>query len=145
MTTSVESIPADALLATVREMVSRSRHHAFPVIDEAGRPVGLLRRDAVGRLGDSGLDERRVRERMDSISLVTPTTMLGEVARLLVEPALRMLAVVDLERDEALVGVMTRSDVLRAYQDGLLKRFKKKRRASQPANPESRDRVATKA
>jgi CBS domain-containing protein len=134
------SLPRDA---TVREAVALLADRGFsaaPVIDEAGRPVGVVSRTDVlvhereyvrhARLGDAAdwdayprraahegysvevMDPTRVEDIMTpAVFTVVPDTPARDVVRHMVELHVHQLFVVD--NDQALVGVISALDVLR--------------------------------
>ena len=126
------SIRADA---TVREAVEALTDHGFsaaPVIDEAGRPLGVVsradilvhdREKAAGQGAAPGerpepgspagaLDTTRVRDIMTpAVFSVRPVTPAASVVEQMVELKVHRLYVV--EEDGTLVGVITTLDVLR--------------------------------
>jgi CBS-domain-containing membrane protein len=132
MTSNPMSIRADA---TVREAIEVLTDHGFsaaPVIDEAGRPLGVVsradilvhdREKAVGQPPDPALpaettDATRVRDIMTpAVFSVRPGTPATSVVEQLLELKVHRLYVV--EDDGTLVGVITVLDVLRHLRPDL--------------------------
>jgi CBS domain-containing protein len=140
MSSNPVSLPCDA---TVREAVALLADRGFsaaPVIDDAGRPVGVVSRTDVlvhereyvrhARLGDAAdwdvyprhaaheghsvevMDPTRVDEIMTpAVFTVTPATPAREVVKHMLDLKVHQLFVVD--EDQTLVGVISALDVLR--------------------------------
>jgi CBS domain-containing protein len=88
---------------------------AAPVIDQAGRPVGVISRtDILIHRGEKapGAAESAVRDLMTpAVFSVTPQTPADQVVEQLVAMHVHQLFVVD--EDQLLIGVVTAHDVLR--------------------------------
>ncbi len=114
MTREVASIAADACLTdAVKEFQDRP-HSAYPVVDEEGRVLGLLRRAvAYDYLKHHGFDcQNRVRE----VPLGTPFVVRPDTAlRSLVEDLMRTGATkaLVLDADSRMVGIVTVFDLLK--------------------------------
>ncbi len=121
MTPSPVSISESATVREAVELLTRREISGAPVIDEAGRPVGVVSRgdilvhdrEAVDDLADA--DERgvpRVRDIMTPVVFcVSPDAPASRVVREMVELKVHRLFVVD--DLGTLVGVITVLDVLR--------------------------------
>ncbi len=122
------SIPAQATLREAVEALTRRAISGAPVIDEAGRPVGVISRSDVlahdreeveyarptPRAGHAGHEARpvRVREVMTPVVFfVPPDAPASRVVRDMVELRIHRLFVV--EETGTLVGVISALDVLR--------------------------------
>jgi CBS domain-containing protein len=119
MTSNPISVRDNALVSDAVVLLTRKGFHAAPVIDDAGRPLGVLsytdvlvheraRREA----GAMGLDEARARDLMTpavfSVPVDAPASrVMGDMVALNVH----QLYVVD--ETNVLVGVVTALDVLR--------------------------------
>ncbi|CAN7455456.1 CBS domain-containing protein [Knoellia sp. LjRoot47] len=125
MTSPALSLPVSATLDDVVELLGGSGISAIPVVDEAGRCVGIvseadvlrqpLPRDPRAHLwttsATSGpspsLDEVMTKDP----TCVAPTDDCADVAALFARSGFKSMPVVD---DDRLVGVVSRSDILRA-------------------------------
>ena len=117
MTTGVRSLPATATLAEGRRATVGEGHGAFPLVDEAGRCVGLIsREDLLLEPPDEGTSLLDLAGR-DLVSVTPRTSALDALHRIL-EETVGHLPVLD--EDGALVGICTRTDILRARQRQLL-------------------------
>jgi CBS-domain-containing membrane protein len=134
MTRNVIVVDEDASFKHVAETLAHNRVSAVPVVDGAGRVVGivsesdLLAKVAAGgelkaKLG-SGFTERRHLQRkahgetaaglMSSPAITAlPTDDVVDAARVAAKAHIRRLPVVD--ASERIVGIVTRSDLLRAF------------------------------
>jgi CBS domain-containing protein len=141
MTSPARSCTPDTSLATAARLMGDYGCGALPVLDDAGRPVGILTdRDvcmAVARMNrfPSAI---AVREAMTSNpSTCAPGSEIGDVLNLMATRRVRRLPVVDGEG--RLVGILSQSDVISSVQDAqnfdspVLRRLvAESRRASEP-------------
>ncbi len=101
----------DEKLSTIQERMQKGNFRCAPVI-ENGRLAGIITdRDVRGHMGR--LDKVEAKYAMTANpTTVEPTTPVHEAAQILVERKIDALPVV---KDGRLVGVMTSSDILRAF------------------------------
>lgn len=131
MTRSVVTIQSDALVSGVVDMMRKRKIRHLPIVDRGGRLVGIVTdrdlRQVVfdpriqERLGDlsKALNALTVREVMTwGVVTVRPETEIRQAAHLMREQKIGGLPVVEGER---VVGILTESDVLRAFQEVLAK------------------------
>jgi CBS domain-containing protein len=141
MTRDVTTIRPEATLAEVVEKLLDKSYTALPVVNAAGRLVGIITDTDLLQRGDMevslslkrALDPEvartlvaRLRESTRTVSQVMtsePTTIgpdayLSEAARLMARKQLKRLPVVD--SDDHLVGVLSRLDILKALAAGYL-------------------------
>ena len=89
------------------------------VAKEAGRPGPAERRPFAWLLGGGRVDERKLAARTAAEAMTTPAVTIEtgrrvpEAARLMTERGIKRLPVVD--ADGALVGIVTRTDLVRAF------------------------------
>ena len=104
--------PGEKVAAVIMRM-QQGNFRSAPVV-ENGRLVGLITdRDIRGQMGRVDTTEVRV-AMSENPPTVTPTTPVHDAAQILFEQKLDGLPVVENER---LVGVITNSDILRAFLD----------------------------
>jgi len=104
-------LPTDATVATARERLKATGHSAYPIVDAAGRCTGIVTRgDLLAHPGSSATPVGAFASR--DVVTVTPDASLLDVLERMVEEGIDHLPVVD--RDDRLVGICTRTDVLRA-------------------------------
>jgi acetoin utilization protein AcuB len=129
MTRSPATVHSDALVRGVVDMMRKRKIRHLPVVDRADHLVGIVTdrnlRQVVfdpsiqERLGDLAglLNTLTVRDVMTwGVITVQPETQIREAARIMRERKVGALPVVDGER---VVGMLTETDVLRAFQDVL--------------------------
>jgi CBS domain-containing protein len=113
MTTSVQTVPADATVHEARADLVDGRHSACPVVDADGRCIGMVTRSDLLAAADGG----EVGELFggDVVSVAADDSVLLALQAMLDE-SVDHLPVLD---DDRLVGICTRTDVLRARQRAL--------------------------
>ncbi|BAS25898.1 chloride channel protein [Limnochorda pilosa] len=138
----VMSRPAHTVRAeqTVRELVARMqqlRHNGFPVVDRGGRLVGVVTLQDVRDTPLDGRLDRQVREIMTPDPVVAyPDDDLHAILDVLERRDVGRLPVVSRADGGRVLGVITRSDVLRAYNRALVGH-----RREEPSVPEGIDAV----
>ena len=129
MSRSAATIHSDALVRGAVDMMKKRRIRHLPVVDREGRLVGIVTdrdlrqvvfdpavQERLGDLGDA-LRTLRVRDVMTwGVVTVHPESDVRHAARLMREQKIGALPVVDGDRA---VGILTETDVLRAFQDVL--------------------------
>lgn len=110
---------------TVRELLDKmlmEKHSGYPVVNEEGEVSGCVTLEDISDIPDDEEKLKNVKEIMtcDLIN-VTPDEPLFEAFKKMSQADIGRLLVVD---DEELVGILTRSDIMKAYQ---LKNIKEKR------------------
>jgi CIC family chloride channel protein len=112
MTSGVESLPADAMLSDARERFKTRPHAAYPLVDEDGRCVAMLSRTDL--LLESPDGDRPVLEvASGDVVDVSPDQPAITALQRMLEEDVDHLPVVERHR---LVGICTRTDILRARQ-----------------------------
>ncbi|HSF05258.1 MAG TPA: CBS domain-containing protein [Methylomirabilota bacterium] len=131
MSRGVATIHSDALVRGAAEMMRTRRIRHLPVVNREGRLVGIVTdRDLrqvifdpsiqgqAGAVADT-LGRLTVREVMTwGVVTARPDTTIGEAARRMHEKKIGALPVVEGDR---VVGIVTESDILKAFQDVLAK------------------------
>jgi CIC family chloride channel protein len=123
MTTSVETLPADATVGDARARFVGSfgkgdgngtghGHGAYPIVDDDGTLVGIVARADVLRLGDDCPDAQPLREQAMSAQVVTvsPADSAQAALRVMIDERVEHVPVTD--ADCRLVGICTRTDLL---------------------------------
>jgi H+/Cl- antiporter ClcA/CBS domain-containing protein len=117
MTAKVETLAADLPLADALTAIENGAHHAYPVVDGAGRPVGLVSRsDALDwaleeRDGDAA--EGTLGERVSDadLAVVHPGDVVSHAIDVMLAAGQGRLPVTD-PQSGRLVGLLTRKDLL---------------------------------
>ncbi|BDG59864.1 chloride channel protein [Caldinitratiruptor microaerophilus] len=117
MVTPVHTVRDDQVLGDVIQLMQRYHHDGYPVLDRQGRLVGII---TLGDIRDVPLEGRlrvpvgQVMHR--DLEVVTPDQSLADAALALARRGVGRLPVVDPDDPRRLLGIITRSDILRAYQ-----------------------------
>lgn len=121
MSTGVETVPVSASVGHVVERMGRSRHNGFPVVDGANRLVGVITLMDVRNLELPGRLETPVAKAMTQhLVTVTPEDTLEEALHRITFRDVGRLPVVDPQDPSRLVGLVTRSDILKGYERSVL-------------------------
>jgi len=125
MSSPVATLPRDATIAQAWHFVQSRDVRHVPIVDEAGTIIGVisdrdLLRDAVSDAithGSKPLTKRLVRDLVHSRLLTAgPDTDIAQIARVLFEEHVGSLPVID--EQQTLIGLITRSDILKAIVEG---------------------------
>ena len=153
MTSQVSTVHPDASLAEVVEKLLDKPYTALPVVDNAGRLIGIvsdtdllergdmevsinlkratdpdLARSLIQRLRENG---RRVADVMTANPVtIGPQASLSEAARVMGKRNLKRLPVVDAER--RLVGILSRFDILKTLAAGYLPQLLSRQETGHP-------------
>jgi acetoin utilization protein AcuB len=115
MTAPVVTLPEDALLEQAWDLIIKRRFRHVPVVSEEGRVKGIISDRDLLAVRSRGADAtpRAVRDVMKTkVNTATPDTEIREIARVLFEERIGAMPVVD--AGDNLLGIITRSDILRA-------------------------------
>ncbi len=115
---TTEAIPEQAHLPAILRTISESPRSTFPVVDADGRLVGLLSMEALRTaLAEESLRPLVVaRDLCDpNVPTLTPEATLGHAARLLESESVEDLPVVDPGDHRRILGVLSRADLIAAY------------------------------
>ena len=116
-------VPAEKLVTVspyqkvseVLELIEKTGHIGFPVVRE-GRLVGVVTFEDVERVPIEERDVKRVRDIMTRDLIVTyPDETLEDALIKLVEKGIGRLPVVDRNDERRLLGMITRSDIMKAH------------------------------
>ncbi|WP_449411594.1 chloride channel protein [Methylobacterium komagatae] len=114
MVRTVETLPGHLPIREAVAVLERGQHRAYPVIDEAGRPVGFVTRADVLLWGaEGGLGEDRLSEQVSDAALpvIYPEDVTAHAIELMLASDRGRLPVVD-PASGALLGLVTRRDLL---------------------------------
>lgn len=116
MVRQVQTVRSDMTLGDVVRVMQQQRHGGYPVLDPDGRLVGII---TLGDIRDMPLEGRllvRVADAMHTdLATVTPDQTLADAALAMARRQVGRLPVVDPQDPGRLLGILTRSDILRAY------------------------------
>jgi CBS domain-containing protein len=111
MTTDVETMPDDTAVTDVAKRFQVKGHSAFPVVDGAGRCVGIVTRHDLLDAGTWSEEDAVTSVMAADVVSVRPTDSVNDALDLMVREEVEHLPVID---GDQLVGICTRTDVLRA-------------------------------
>jgi CBS-domain-containing membrane protein len=110
MTPAVKTLPANASVAEARRRFWRAAHGAYPLVDGEGKLAGIVTRGDLLRFTDA--DGRPVRDVASrDVVTVDPSDPLIVALQRMLDEDIEHLPVV---QDGRLVGMCTRTDILRA-------------------------------
>lgn len=119
MSDSVVSIEPDTSLSEVRKLVRSRRFRHVPVVTTEGLILGVVSdRDLFALPNDADDTSETIEPKIvadimtKSVLTATPDTNIREIARVLFEERIGCMPIVD--EDGLVVGIITRSDILRA-------------------------------
>ncbi len=117
MVSDILCVTSQAEPAEVRQLMLERHQPLLPVVDGQGKIAGIVSRNTVDKAISHDMGDSLVSECMVSdISCITPQADSAEVRQLMLERHQPLLPVVD---GEELLGVITRSDVLRMMHEDL--------------------------
>lgn len=115
MTSPVKTIPFGSAIAEAGEAMTRFSLNVLPVMSGTTYE-GIITRDVVQKAVFHGLGRQKVEEFMTSGGPVaSPDMPMGQVERIMIEERQRFIPV--LEKSGALVGAITRTDLLRSLHE----------------------------
>lgn len=131
MTTNVDSVSADMELRDLELAFHETHHHGFPVLDQQGDLVGIVTLQDLARASERGSLAGRTVGDIATRSVLTVFSddpMWLALKRLGTRDVGR-LPVVDRRDPRRLVGMIRRSDIVRAYRVGISRRLDLQERA----------------
>jgi CIC family chloride channel protein len=133
MQTDVMTFKASDTLISAADILLKTRHHGLPVLDEHGDLVGILTIQDIDRAKDKQQkDHIMVGEACTKELLVAyPDETIGSALRKMGARDIGRLPVVSRENEKKLVGLLRRSDMVRAYDIALTRRAALRHRAHQ--------------
>jgi CIC family chloride channel protein len=125
MNPKVETIPENITLGRLAEKISKSKYKSFPVVDEEGNLTGVLThfdyRDVVF---DENLKDLVVAKEVATTDVVTVSTddNLYTAMEKITLKDFSILPVVSVDKPGLLLGVLTRRDIISAYNRAVIKK-----------------------
>ncbi len=118
------TMPVDELITKF----SRTAHHGFPVVDDDGRLVGVVTLSDVEAAPEDTIVDLKVEDIASTELLVAyPDQSLHEALYRLGAKDIGRILVVDRDNPEKLLGVLRRSDIIKAYRNKLVEDSKSER------------------
>jgi CIC family chloride channel protein len=125
MTTDVDTVSAGLDLSELDRLFAETHHHGFPVLDEKGALFGVITIQDLARAKERGMWKNRTVREIATRSVMTvfaDDPMWVALKRLGTRDVGR-LPVVDRQEPHRLLGLIRRSDIVRAYQVGIGRRL----------------------
>jgi len=112
----VETVHFDQTVDQVAEFLVKSRHHGFPVVDDAGDLFGMVTFSDVRNAVQKGKGTQAVKSiATRRVVTVLPSDNLYSVLKKLAKRDVGRLPVVDPHNTKKIIGIITRSDIIGAY------------------------------
>jgi CIC family chloride channel protein len=121
----LETIPETMKLREILQFLPKSRKTSFPVVDAAGRLTGIISNQDLRELVyEEGLEDLIVAKELahPRVLTVTEKEHLGDALRKIGSRNIDYLPVVDREDPRRLIGMVSRQDIISAYNRSLLER-----------------------
>lgn len=121
MSSPVEVIHLNDKVENVIKMMNESKHNGFPVLNDRGELTGIVALQDIRELPATGIMDLPVHKLMSRKLVVAyPEETLDDVFAKLNKHDIGHLPVVEEENPKHLVGIVTRSDVIKAYDKKIL-------------------------
>jgi CIC family chloride channel protein len=122
MIKNVEALNQDAKIRDVLRIMHETGHHGYPIEDLNGDLAGIVTYQDVWQAMQKGLAENEVIEiASKKVVAITKYESLRAALKKMAAGNVGRLPVVDENNDKKMVGFLTRSDILNAYNDKSLK------------------------
>lgn len=116
MTRNVYTIPPEASMQEVAQLLVQKNISGVPVINKDGKIIGIVTEaDIIGKVNREGLYVADIMT--PELIFVDEETRVGEIAMLLVERKIKRVPVM---RNGKLVGIVCRADIVNAVAQGHL-------------------------
>jgi len=125
MNPDVETVPESLSLGDVAERISKSKYNSFPVLDDRGALTGILSfRDYHDVVFDENLRDLVVAKDLATPDLITVSRdeNLFDALEKITSKDFSILPVVSPENPSKLVGVLSRRDIIGAYDKAVIKK-----------------------
>jgi CIC family chloride channel protein len=131
MTTDVDTVSADLGLPELEQVFAETHHHGFPVLDENNELLGVVTLQDLSRAREQrSYQGLRVRDIATRAVLTTyPDEPMWVALKRLGTRDVGRLPVVDRQNPRQLLGIVRRSDIVRAYRVGISRRLDLQERA----------------
>lgn len=125
MTRDVDVVHEGMPLPELAEEFSLTHHHGFPVVDHHGNLTGIVSiQDLKNAMSQEHITGKKVADiaTMDGLLLAYPDEPMGNALRRLATRDVGRLPVVERGQPGKLIGVIRRGDVIRAYNQAIVKK-----------------------
>ncbi|MCK4487880.1 MAG: CBS domain-containing protein, partial [Desulfobacterales bacterium] len=124
MRREIETIRSDMPLKQLREFVYHSKFNTFPVVDAPGQLIGILSLSDCQKTFDENAEKTLTAEDIATRDVVTVTdddTMFLALTRI-IQGDFSVLPVVNKQNPKHLTGVISRRDIMSAYDDIVIRK-----------------------
>lgn len=123
MQTEPAFLNEDDSIAEASDIFLKRRHHGLPVVNKAGELIGVLTLQDLDQVPPAEWSTHKIGEFCSRDLLVTyPDETIGVALRKMGTRDIGRLPVVDRDRPRKLVGLLRRTDLVRAYEAALTRR-----------------------
>ena len=125
MITSVQTVSEDKSVETLEVLMKVSRHVGFPVVDSKGRLSGIVTLSDLRNKVKPGEVGKKIGEiATREVEVAYPDETLDAALKRLASKQIGRLPVVDREDKTKLIGIITRSDIVNAYNKKVVEKFR---------------------
>lgn len=125
-------VKPEMTLQQLSEVFNTTRHHGVPVIDNNGKLYGVVTVSDLDRAYNQGMTRRNhvheITTPLSKLLVAYPGETIGEVLNRMSTRGIGRLPVVDSDDKAQLLGLIRRSDIIRAYNLALSQRTEQKHR-----------------
>jgi tRNA nucleotidyltransferase (CCA-adding enzyme) len=115
MSSPVKTIPSGSTITEAGEAMTRFSVNVLPIMDN-GKFLGIITREVVQKALFHDLGKQKVKEFMTTgVPVASPDMPMGLLEKIMIEEHQRFLPVLD--KNRALVGAITRTDLLRSLHE----------------------------
>lgn len=126
MTTGIDSVDPKMSLVSLSELMSQTRHHGFPIANQAGQLVGVVTMTDVDQAIADDVSRKtpalEIGTKRDQLLVAYPDESMGEALERMSRRGLGRLPVISREQPDELLGMVRRHDIIEAYNVGLTRR-----------------------
>jgi len=125
MVTSVQTVSEEKSVETLEALMRVSRHIGFPIVDSKGKLSGIVTLSDLRNKVKSGEIGKKIGDiATRNIEVAYPDETLDTVLKRLASKQIGRLPVVEREDKTRLLGLITRSDIVNAYNKKVVERFR---------------------
>ncbi len=124
MTPDFTTVPHTLPVARLKQLFDNTRHHGFPVLDEQGQLFGIVTVSDLRQVAKEGLPPETPTAQIATRDLVVvyPDQTLNAALRQFALADVGRIPVVDRANSSHLLGMLRRTDIIKAYQRGAMQR-----------------------